>query len=68
MNARRPSWELENSFFANPHGLDFDAFAQGSTAARPTWRRCCARLQIDLVRANIRFSQADITVQRDRAP
>ena len=29
MNTKAAELGLENSFFANPHGLDFDAFAQG---------------------------------------
>ena len=69
MNAKAAELGLENSFFANPHGLDFDAFAQGQySCAADVATMLRAAMQIDLVRANIGFSQADITVQRDGAP
>ena len=69
MNTKAAELGLENSFFANPHGLDFDAFAQGQySCAADVATMLRAAMQIDLVRANIGFSQADITVQRDGAP
>ena len=62
MNAKAAELGLENSFFANPHAQgQYSCAADVATMLR-------AAMQIDLVRANIGFSQADITVQRDGAP
>lgn len=69
MNAKAAELGLANSRFTNPHGLDFDAYAQGQySCAADVAVMLRAAMGIDLVRANIGFSQVDITVQRGGAP
>lgn len=69
MNAKAAELGLANSRFTNPHGLDFDAFAQGQhSCAADVAEVLRAAMQVDLVRANIGFSQVDIVVQRGGSP
>lgn len=69
MNAKAAELGLTNSYFTNPHGLDFDAFSQGQySCAADVAAMLRAAMQHDLVRANIGFSQVDIVVQRGGAP
>ena len=69
MNEKAADLGLENSYFTNPHGLDFDAYAQGQySCAADVARMMRAAMQRDLIRANIGFSQTDIVVQRNGAP
>lgn len=69
MNAKARDLDLANSLFTNPHGLDFDAFAQGQhSCAQDVAAMLRAAMQHDLIRANIGYAQVDIVVQRGGVP
>lgn len=69
MNAKASTLGLANSWFTNPHGLDFDAFAQGQySCARDVATLLRHAMQNPLIRASIGFSQVDITVMRGGYP
>lgn len=69
MNAKADELGLANSYFTNPHGLDFDAYAQGQySCAADVAKMLRTAMQRDLIRANIGFSQVDIEVLRGGAP
>lgn len=68
MNAKAAELGLTATLYTNPHGLDFDRFAQGQySSARDTARVLRAAMGIDLVRANVGYSQVDIVVERGGA-
>ncbi|WP_080797940.1 D-alanyl-D-alanine carboxypeptidase family protein [Arabiibacter massiliensis] len=68
MNAKAAEWGLEATVFANPHGLDFDQWAQGqASCARDVAETLRRAMESDLVRASIGFSQTDIRVMRGGA-
>lgn len=65
MNAKATELGLVNSYFTNPHGLDFDAFAQGQySCALDVAQMLRVAMQNDLIRASIGFSQVNCTVNR----
>lgn len=69
MNAKAAELKLANSHFTNPHGLDFDAYAQGQySCAADVAAMLRAAMQHELIRVNIGFSQVDIVVQRGGVP
>lgn len=69
MNLKASDLELANSYFTNPHGLDFDAFDQGQySCAADVATMLRAAMDNDLIRANIGYSQVDIVVQRNGTP
>lgn len=69
MNAKAAELGLEHSYFTNPHGLDFDAFAQGQySCALDVAKMLRAAMQNDLIRANIGYSQVNCVVDRGGTP
>lgn len=68
MNAKAAELGLTATRYTNPHGLDFDRFAQGQySSARDTARVLRAAMGSNLVRTNVGYSQVDIVVERGGA-
>ncbi len=65
MNAKSSTLQLANTYFTNPHGLDFDNYAQGQySCAQDVATMLRYGMSIERLRANIGFTQVDITVNR----
>lgn len=68
MNVKATEWGLVNSRFTNPHGLDFDAYAQGQYSCAQDVAALLRRaMGNELIRANIGYAQVDIIVSRGGA-
>lgn len=66
MNSKAAELGLDNSFFTNPHGLDFDAYAQGQySCAADVAAMLRTAMSYDLIRSNIGYSQVNIVVARN---
>lgn len=69
MNAKAAELGMAGTRFANPHGLDFDAFAQGQySCARDVAVMLRHAMGVDLVRSNIGYERVGIAVLRGGAP
>lgn len=65
MNTKASDLGLVNSYFTNPHGLDFDSYAAGQySCAQDVAVMLRYGMGIERFRANIGFTQTDITVTR----
>ncbi|MEG0790873.1 MAG: D-alanyl-D-alanine carboxypeptidase [Gordonibacter sp.] len=66
MNAKGSALGLVNTCFTNPHGLDFDAWAQGQySCAQDVAVMLRYGMGIERFRASIGFSNVDIAVNRN---
>ena len=69
MNAKAAELGMAGTRFANPHGLDFDAYDQGQySCARDVAVMLRHAMGIDLVRANIGYERVGIAVLRGGTP